>query len=179
MVLRKNIKWIGLVILLAWPTFLSQIEGQLECKPHKKVVKEINKIFGESLEVIPVFTSEDSATYGDNFHTGDCLYRLSEQEEIRGYLLSTRAKGRFDYFDYSVIFSEDKTVLKVMVTVYRSDHGAGICQKNWLGQFEGYHGGVLELGKDIDAVSGGTISSTSMVNDIQRCHILISSLDTE
>jgi len=179
MVLRKNIKWIVLVILLAWPTFLSQAKAQLECKPHKKVVKEIIKLLGETLEVIPAYTSEDSASYGEYFHPGDCLYRITEQEEILGYLLSTSAKGRFDYFDYSVIFSEDKNVLKVIVTVYRSDHGAAICQKKWLGQFEGYHGGVLELGKDIDAVSGGTISSTSMVNDIQRSHLLLSSLDLD
>lgn len=176
MVLKKRIQWIGLVILLAWPIFISQAKGQVECKPHKKVVKEIIKLFGETLEVVPAHTLKDSAIYVEYFHPGDCLYRITEQEEIRGYLLSTSAKGRFDYFDYSVIFSEEKTVLKVIVTVYRSDHGAAICQKNWLGQFEGYHGGVLELGKDIDAVSGGTISSTSMVKDMERCHLLIISL---
>ncbi|TFH25060.1 MAG: FMN-binding protein [Bacteroidia bacterium] len=175
MVLRKRIQWIGLVTLLIWPVFLSQAKGQIECTPHKKVVKEIIKLFGETLEVIPAPTLKDSASYGEYFHPGDCLYRITEQEEMRGYMLSTSAKGRFDFFDYSVIFSEDKTVLKVIVTVYRSDHGAAICQKNWLGQFEGYHGGVLELGRDIDAVSGGTISSTSMVNDIQRCYLLITS----
>ena len=179
MVLKKRIQWIGLVILLAWPIFISQAKGQDECKPHKRVRKEIIKLFGETLEVVPDRPLKDSASYGEYFHSGDCLYRITEQEEIRGYLLSTSAKGRFDYFDYSVIYSEDKTVLKVIVTVYRSDHGAAICQKNWLGQFEGYHGGALKLGRDIDAVSGGTISSTSMVKDMQRCHLLISTMATE
>ena len=179
MVLRKKIPWIGLVIFLIWPIFLTQAKGQDECKLHTREVKEITKLFGESLEIVPVFTENEGASKVEFFHPGDCLYRITEQEEIKAYLLSTSAKGRFEYFDYSVVFSKEKIIRKVIVTVYRSTHGAAICQKKWLSQFEGYKGDELELGSDIDAVSGGTISATSMVKDIQRCYLLISSLELD
>lgn len=179
MVLGKNILRIGLVILLSGLVFLSQAAAQDECKLHKREVKEVAKLFGESQVIVPAFSQLDSISSKEYFHPGDCLYRIKEQGEVQGYLLSSRAKGRYDYFDYSVIFSEEKAILKVLVTVYRSTHGAAICQKNWLSQFECYKGGELELGPDIDAVSGGTISATSMVMDIQRCYLLISSIGAE
>ena len=109
-----------------------------------------------------------------HLHPCDCLYIIKIAGEIKGYLFSTRAKGRFDYFDYSIIYAGDLSVLEVFVTVYRSTHGAAICQKKWLSQFKGYRGDPLKLGSDIDAVSGGTLSATSLVSDIQRCHLFMS-----
>jgi hypothetical protein len=179
MVLSKHIKVIGLGIVLSLTFFLSQAKAQDNCKLHKREVKEVTKLFGESTEIVSALTENDSHSAVEYLHPGDCLYRIVENEKHRGYLLSTSAKGRYDYFDYSVIFSQEKAILRVIVTVYRSTQGAAICQKNWLSQFEGYKGGAMELGSDIDAVSGGTISATSMVKDILRCHLLISSLETE
>jgi len=179
MVLNLNKYRIGLVILLAWPIFVSSVRAQGECKLHKREVKAIHKVFDESVVISPAGLNADLSSENKHYHPGDCLYRIMDSEEIRGYLLSTRAKGRYDYFDYSVIFSKDLIVRKVIVTVYRSTHGAAICQKNWLSQFEGYQGRALELGRDIDAVSGGTLSATSLVGDIHRTYLLLSSLYDE
>lgn len=179
MVLNKHIKLIGMGILILWPVVLSQTYAQEDCKPHKRVSKAIEKLFGETLVIEALQITGSNASANEYLNPGDCIYRITASEELQGYLLSTNAKGRFDYFDYSVIFSKNKTVQMVIVTVYRSTHGAAICQKNWLSQFKGYAGGNLELGSDIDAVSGGTISGTSMVKDIERCHLLISSLDAD
>ena len=55
-------------------------------------------------------------------------------------------------------------------------HGAGIVQKKWLKQFVGYQGESIELGVDIDAVTGGTLSSEALVEDIQRCYKLMAEL---
>jgi hypothetical protein len=177
MVLRNGIYRIGLVIMLAWSIFISPSFAQGDCKLHKKETKAVASLFGENHGTVLENPSFLDSSANEYLHPGDCIYRITEQEELRGYLLSTSAKGRFDYFDYSVIFSKEKIIQKVVVTVYRSTQGAAICQKKWLSQFEEYNGGALELGPDIDAVSGGTISATSIVKDIQRCHLLISSLD--
>jgi hypothetical protein len=179
MVLNKNIYRIGLVIILTWPILVSSSWAQGDCKLHKRELKAIHKSFGETVEIVPALSAADSTFENEHYHPGDCLYHIHDQEEVRGYLLSTSAKGRYDYFDYSVIFSHDQIVRKVIVTVYRSTHGAAICQKNWLSQFEGYKGGPLQLGKDIDAVSGGTMSASSLVRDIERTHLLLSSLNTD
>jgi len=163
-----------LLLLYLWPVFAIPAKAQVECEAHKKEVKAIGRQFGEESEIAPITDVQDREAALEYFHPGDCFYGIVRGDEVLGYLFSTRAKGRFEYFDYSVLFSDDAAVLKVLVTVYRSTHGAGICQKNWLSQFEGYRGGELKIGPDIDAVSGGTLSASSMVKDIQRCQRFVS-----
>ncbi len=145
----------------------------------KKEKKEVSRIFSDeaTAEHVPM---PDGFQSGDGYvKEGDQLFRIMEQEEHAGFLLSTRAKGRYDYYDYAVIYSLEYQVLGLIITVYRSTHGAAICQKKWLGQFKGYSGGDLALGKDIDAVSGGTLSAQSMVGDMSRCYQLMTQLTRE
>lgn len=107
---------------------------------------------------------------------GDRIFQVIQQEQVLGYLLSTRAMGRYDYFDYLVAYAPDLSVLGLSVITYRSSHGAAICQKKWLSQFRGYSGEELRLGKEIDALSGATISANAMVGDLRRCYDLMIAL---
>lgn len=100
----------------------------------------------------------------------DRVYVMKQQDSVLGYVMSTSAKGRYDYFDYAVAYAPDLSVLGLSILVYRSSQGAAICQKGWLSQFEGYAGEELRLGKEIDAVAGATISATSLVRDMKRAH---------
>jgi Na+-translocating ferredoxin:NAD+ oxidoreductase RnfG subunit len=100
----------------------------------------------------------------------DRVYLMKKQDTVLGYLLSTSAKGRYDYFDYTVAYATDFSVMGLSILVYRSSHGAAICQKGWLRQFEGYAGEEMTLGKEIDAVAGATLSATSLVKDMKRVH---------
>jgi len=149
------------------------------CSLKKKEKKEIIRSFGEGAYTEAIQIPDDTASLMEFLGAGDCIHLVKYEGNVRGYIISTSAKGRFDYFDYSIIYSEDLSVIAVMVTVYRSTQGAGICQKGWLKQFTGYSGGELELGRDIDAVSGATFSASSMVKDIQRCRHLMVSLKEE
>ena len=146
------------------------------CPLRKKEKKEISRIFGEGPDTEVLSIPAELASSVESFKNGDCVHLIRYEGNVEGYILSTSAKGRFDFFDYSVIFSNQFTVLAIMVTVYRSSHGAAICQKRWLDQFKGYSGEDLELGRDIDAVSGATFSASSLVKDIQRCRQLMLSL---
>ncbi len=162
-----------IVLIVAALFTISMTSSDEPCSLKKREGKELATLFGDDhhVEILP-FTG-DLTLQTDLIRKNDCLHLVYRDEDVAGYLLSTSAKGRFDYFDYSVIYSKELKVLYVMVTVYRSDHGAGICQKKWLEQFVGYQGGAMSIGKEIDAVSGGTISSASMVDDIQRCQQLM------
>jgi len=156
------------VLFTCTPTF-----AQEACSMGKKEKKEVLKLFGDKQSVEPILITPERESFSKLIREGDCIYGLLQDGKIVGYLLSTQAKGRFDYFDYSIFYSEDLTVLGLMVTVYRSTHGAGICQKKWLHQFVGYNGGKLTVGREIDAISGATFSTSSMVDDIQRCQQLM------
>ena len=164
-------------ILIIVPALLLLMIPELDAinspDPDKKLEKEVAKLFDAGAEVreLPVIVKGDKLS--DLFHQGDRLFAVENSVEALGYVLSTSAMGRYDYFDYSIFFSKDLAVIHVVVTTYRSSHGAGICSKGWLKQFNGYRGEEISIGKDVDSVSGGTISATSLVEDMKRTYKLM------
>jgi hypothetical protein len=147
--------------------------GQGSQVPLAKEIREVRRYYSEPISFVQLQIPEDTVKFSVHFHPGDLLFRIESSGGTSGYLLSTRARGRYDYFDYAVIWDSDLKVEGMIVTRYRSDHGAAICQRRWLRQFTDYNGGPLQLGKDIDGVSGGTISAASLVADMERCHMLV------
>lgn len=75
--------------------------------------------------------------------------------------------GSSEYFDYMVCFDKNAAVVMVKVFNYQATHGHEVTAKGWLKQFIGYTGrNSLEVGKDIDSISGATISVNGITNDI-------------
>lgn len=78
-------------------------------------------------------------------------------------------EGSSEYFDYFIIFNNNKTVQKVTVFNYRASHGHEITAKGWLKQFIGHDGSKpLQIDKNIDAISGATISVDAITTDVER-----------
>ncbi len=78
-------------------------------------------------------------------------------------------QGDSEYFDYMVLFNDQCEVTLVKVFNYQASHGHEVTAKGWLKQFIGYHteGEELEVGRNIDSISGATISVNGITNDIQ------------
>ena len=138
--------------------------------------KEAARIFSDEVEIRDVDLSGHKPAGDSLLRKDDRVYILEQEGAVVGYIIGTSAKGRYDHFDYAVFYSPELEVRGVKVTVYRSTHGAAICQKKWLDQFKGYAGGDLAIGKEIDAISGASISAQSMVDDMQRCFALMNGL---
>ncbi len=145
----------------------------------KKEAKFVSGIFQEGSSAEAIILPDQDNAFAGSLMAGDRAFLLRHEDLVLGYLLSTRAMGRFEYFDYLLAFAPDFSVLGLTITVYRSSHGAAICQKKWLSQFEDYAGEELILGKEIDAVAGATISATALVKDMKRCYQLMISLKEE
>jgi len=78
------------------------------------------------------------------------------------------ADAAAEYFDYFILYDGDGKVLQVRVFNYQATHGHGITSRGWLRQFIGYNGSVkLDPGKNIDAISGATISVKAIASDIE------------
>jgi Na+-translocating ferredoxin:NAD+ oxidoreductase RnfG subunit len=59
-------------------------------------------------------------------------------------------------------------VQQVRIYNYQATHGQEITSKNWLRQFKNYTGEKeLMAGKNIDAISGATISVDAIISDIE------------
>jgi hypothetical protein len=72
-----------------------------------------------------------------------------------------------EFFDYFILFDKTKSVISVVVYNYEATHGQEITAKGWLKQFAGYNGSRnLVVGKNIDSISGATISVNAITTDI-------------
>jgi hypothetical protein len=87
-------------------------------------------------------------------------------------------EGDFEYFDYFILFDSLKRVKVVRVYNYEATYGHGIIVKGWLKQFIGYDGTkTLRVGKEIDSISGATISACGITDDIQLKTKFLKSLE--
>jgi len=83
--------------------------------------------------------------------------------------LSNSSDEDFEYFDYYTVFGVEMEVIKVKVYNYQATHGQAICSAGWLKQFIGYNGVQrLTYGKDIDGISGATISANAITYAVQE-----------
>lgn len=79
------------------------------------------------------------------------------------------ADGDYEYFDYFIIYDADLAVKSIRVYNYQATHGHEVGGKGWLKQFVGYHGEEkLEYGKNIDSISGATISANAITYNVQE-----------
>lgn len=82
--------------------------------------------------------------------------------------VSMVGKGDSEYFDYFIFYDSSITVRLVEVYNYQATHGYEITAKGWLKQFVGFSGkDSLVVNKNIDGITGATISVYAIAADIQ------------
>ena len=89
-----------------------------------------------------------------------------------------QANPESEYFEYCIFFDSEKTVKQVEVFNYQATHGYEITSKGWLKQFIGFSGkDSLEVNKNIDGISGATISVFAITDDVQQKTKMLKSLN--
>jgi len=88
---------------------------------------------------------------------------------VEGYLLFDEQKGQHEPITFAVVLSPDAVVLRQEVVVYRERYGDGVANPRFRAQFIGKSSvDALKPGKDVDIVSGATISSVAMTVGVKR-----------
>lgn len=147
----------------------------------RKMEKQVFKVFGKEVnfEAIPL---HDSVQFNHQ------LYAVHQQDSITGYAMISRALGcklggcdkptedslAFEQFYYMTAFNSDHSIRRVRILEYTSNHGYQIANKGWLRQFE--KGDRFEVGKNIDGISGATISVKSITKGVNCQKRIISTL---
>ncbi len=149
---------------------------------HTMVAREIRKQFGT--DTYTLYEIMDTDSLDTNPMGKGKYFRVSADMSLLGYLYigrvnSCRSGGcsvplndssalAFEYFDYLILTDQKGEVNSVRIFNYQATHGHEICSKGWLRQFSGYSGSEdLTVGKNIDAISGATISTHSITYDVQ------------
>lgn len=82
-----------------------------------------------------------------------------------------------EFFDYFIFYNASKAVHTVKIYNYQATHGQEITSVNWLKQFRNYDGKQeLYAGKNIDGISGATISVDALVFDVELKTKLLKSI---
>jgi len=157
--MKKGI-YIALLITL-FLTFEGDLFGQSAGKILKVLTKEL-KVSKSDIELVEREIPSELAGKVDVIYD----YRLNG--ESAGWVIEARGMGRYDEFSFFLLSGLDRSTKMVRVVRYISDHGGEITSKKWLQQFEGYRGGDLKYGGDIQAISGATLSAGSITNRIQE-----------
>lgn len=146
----------------------------------KNLKKEIQKIGGSETSELKEVSIPEAGFVQGKFFTFTDLSNLKKYIYV-GRVNSCRAGGcsnpalpasgleTSEYFDYFVVFDTSLSVQQVKVYNYQATHGQEVTNKGWLKQFQGYDGNrQLNVGKNIDAISGATVSVQGITNDIQE-----------
>jgi hypothetical protein len=74
-----------------------------------------------------------------------------------------------EYFDYIILFNKKGEIQHINIYNYRATHGYEISANWWLKQFEGSNSDSrIEVNKNIDSISGATISVYAITDDIKE-----------
>jgi len=130
----------------------------------------------------PVFTEINNTVGMVEDTSFEKYFKIGHCQQYIGYVFIGRVKtcragvcslpdkfrnDSYEFFDYFILFDSTAKILAVNIFNYEATHGHEITVKSWLKQFVGFDGSnELIVGKNIDAISGATISVHSITLDI-------------
>ncbi len=104
---------------------------------------------------------------------GPVIYRVLKSGEVAGYGVVTIPVGMSGPFRTLVAATPECSVKAVKILNYPHRRGRGVRKRSFLKQFEGArHGKPLELGEQIDGVSGATVSAEALTRSVRRALLL-------
>ena len=154
--------------------------------PYNKINRSVKKQFGLQ-EFFLQQVEGRSNPYSDSE-----IFSIQSDTFVLGYVFVSRVNScrmggcsitpgdvavDFEYFDYYIVTDPTGKVLVVKVFNYQATHGHEVMSKGWLKQFIGFDGSQnLVYGKDIQAISGATISAKSIIDDIKNAEAQIKNM---
>lgn len=147
-------------VLISFTFFSFDVSNKIQ----KKVAKEIKKTFSveefilENIEISDAVNKQLSHKISK-----ESLFKITNNKKLLGYAFIDKAPSKTDEFDYLILLNKDLIVAKTKILIYREDYGGEIGSKRWLKQFIGKtFKDTITYEKDIIAISGATISASSM-----------------
>jgi Na+-translocating ferredoxin:NAD+ oxidoreductase RnfG subunit len=156
---------------------------------YEKHERKINKVLTKQFEN-PDFSIE-------NVHLSDSLnqnpelevFKIKGKDSILGYFYVNNAtacrvggcpvysrgthSGNYELFSFFVLYDSNLKLQLVKILEYGPEYGYEITSKRWLRQFEDNKDCNISYGKDVDAISGATISVRSLIDNVNDvCEIL-------
>ena len=125
----------------------------------KKIEKKIPQFISVNEPIINLFYISTNQI---------CYYEIMENDLLKGYVVIAKAPSKHHFFDFYVILDKQRNISKVEILKYRENWGYEISNKKWLRQFQKLYDSKLGSRHQVQAISGATISVTSLCNYIDK-----------
>jgi Na+-translocating ferredoxin:NAD+ oxidoreductase RnfG subunit len=157
-----------LFALLVSVFMLKPVYANMPAKIDRKIDKYIKKHLDiKELKKTAIHLSEDQMKNLDFDCYKNQLFDVAVNEESIGFIYIDKAHSRHDVFTFMVLMSYDLQVKLVRVLDYNETHGIEISNKRWLSQFIDFTpDSKIEFERNIDAISGATISARSITKAV-------------
>lgn len=86
-----------------------------------------------------------------------------------GYFFTDSVIGKHDLINYAVALRADGKIRRLEILEYREAYGGEVRNEHWRAQFVGrHHGDPVSIGRDIQNISGATLSCGHLTDGIRR-----------
>lgn len=149
---------------------------------NKLLNNDLKKIFrNEEFSITELECKLDSKVNGA-FYRINCKnseYKYLYKGKVDTYRSNSSSQSNSaEFFEYIILYDAKKIIKKIKITNYSASHGEMISSAGWLKNFIGYQPGkTLEIGKQVDAISGATLSVNKITFDIKQKSYLLSKID--
>ena len=102
-------------------------------------------------------------------------WQIQKNDSMYYYGILDNVKGKSMPITFLAIFDDTGTIFDLSIIKYREAYGGEVGNKNWLAQFTHFNDTTdFKVGKNIDGISGATISVHSLSKGIQKIAVLFS-----
>lgn len=138
-----------------------QVQKALYPKATHFSIKDIH------LDKAQISKIEDSSSTSTPIPTK--FWEVYEGEKLVGYTFIDKVLGRHEFITYAVALTLTGEVQQIEVMEYLESYGHQIRNEKWRAQFTGKkQGDTLKLTKDIQNISGATLSCKHITEGIRR-----------
>ena len=126
---------------------------------------------GRSLTALPLALTADQVAAIER-NSGVKVYAGSLrawQADDGGYFFVDAVIGKHDLITYAVALTAQGRVRQTEILEYREAYGGEVRNAHWRAQFTGrQHGDPVQIGRDIQNISGATLSCEHVTDGIRR-----------
>jgi len=140
---------------------------------HAELGKDV-KIESSKFTIPPEIKNKVEHEAGQAFYS-DAVYifKIAERDSVISIGILDNVYGKSLPMTFIVLYSTNGEVLSTSVVKYREPYGGGVRLKSWNDQFKGKNSkSGFKIGKDIDSISGATISVRSLTKGIKKLTLL-------
>jgi Na+-translocating ferredoxin:NAD+ oxidoreductase RnfG subunit len=132
----------------------------------------------KKFKIAPEFKNKIENECSQKFFRDEVIYwEIETADELSYIAIIDNVYGKTLPITFLVIFNLDGSIYKSTIIKYREEHGGDVSSKRWLAQFDGKtESSSFEVGEDIQAISGATISINSVSRGIKKLTMIFSGI---